>query len=150
MITQKRYFPKKYFKGLSERKKTQRKNEIKKFSSFSSKDPRAYTGFKTDKNITTKSSSYTTKWRKKFPDSKSLESKSKSTGVPLKYIMESYNRGMAAWRTGHRPGATQQQWGYARVHSFLLKGKTYYTTDSDLVKEAIENSKEAKKWWSKQ
>ena len=38
--------------------------------------------------------------------------------------------------------------GYARVHSFLLKGKTYYTTDSDLVKEAKENSKEAKKWWS--
>jgi hypothetical protein len=150
MITQKRYYPKKYFKGLSERKKTQRKNEINKFSLFSSKDPRAYTGFKTDKNITTKSSSYTTKWRKMFPDSKSLEEKSNSTGVPLKYIKESYNRGMAAWRTGHRPGATQQQWGYARVHSFLLKGKTYYTTDSDLVKEANENSKEAKKWWSKQ
>ena len=150
MITQKRYYPKKYFRGLSERKKTQRKNEIKKFSAFSSKDPRAYTGFKTDKNITTKSSSYTTRWRKMFPDSKSLESKSKSSGVPLKYIMESYNRGMAAWRTGHRPGATQQQWGYARVHSFLLKGKTYYTADSDLVKEAKENSKEAKKWWSKQ
>jgi hypothetical protein len=150
MITQKTYYPKKYFKGLSERKKTQRKNEIKKFSEFPSKDPRAYTGFKTDKNIITKSSSYTTKWRKMFPDSKSLESKSKSSGVPLKYIMESYNRGMAAWRTGHRPGATQQQWGYARVHSFLLKGKTYYTADSDLVKEAKENSKEAKKWWSKQ
>jgi hypothetical protein len=150
MKTQKRYFPKKYFQGLSERKKTQRKNEIKKFSLFSWKDAKAYTGFKTDRNVTTKSSSYTMKWRKKFPDSKSLEEKSRSTGVPLKYIKESYNRGMAAWRTGHRPGATQQQWGYARVHSFLLKGKTYYTTDSDLVKEAIENSKEAKKWWSKQ
>jgi hypothetical protein len=150
MATQKRYFPKKYFQGLSERKKTQRKNEINKFSLFSWKDPKAYTGFKTDRNVTTKSSSYTMKWRKKFPDSKSLEEKSKSTGVPLKYIKESYNRGMAAWRTGHRPGATQQQWGYARVHSFLLKGKTYYTTDSDLVKEAIGNSKEAKKWWSKQ
>jgi len=149
MITQKRYYPKKYFKGLSERKKTQRKNEIKKFSAFSWKDPKAYTGFKTDKNITTKSSSYTTKWRKMFPEALSLESKSKASGVPLKYIKESYNRGMAAWRTGHRPGATQQQWGYARVHSFLLKGKTYYTTDSDLVKEAKENSKEAKKWWSK-
>ena len=149
MITRKRYYPKKYFKGLSDRKKTQRKNEIKKFSVFSSRDPRAYTGFKTDKNVKTKTSSYTTKWRKMFPEALSLESKSKASGVPLKYIKESYNRGMAAWRTGHRPGATQQQWGYARVHSFLLKGKTYYTADSDLVKEAIENSKEAKKWWSK-
>jgi hypothetical protein len=136
MTTQKRYFPKKYFQGLSERKKTQRKNEIKKFSLFSWKDPKAYTGFKTDRNVTTKSSSYTMKWRKKFPDSKSLEEKSRSTGVPLKYIKESYNRGMAAWRTGHRPGATQQQWGYARVHSFLLKGKTYHTTDSDIAKKA--------------
>ena len=82
-----------------------------------------------------------------FPNAKSLEAKSKASGVPLRYIKESYNRGMAAWRTGHRPGATQQQWGYARVHSFLTKGKTYHTTDSDLVKEAKEKSKSAKKWW---
>jgi hypothetical protein len=52
---------------------------------------------------------------------------------------------MAAWRTGHRPGATQQQWGYARVHSFLLCGKTHYTTDSDLVKDSKGNP-----WWKKQ
>jgi hypothetical protein len=55
---------------------------------------------------------------------------------------------MAAWRTGHRPGATEQQWGYARVHSFLLKGKTYHTTDSDLVSEAKTSSKAAKKYWN--
>ena len=64
--------------------------------------------------------------------------------------MESYNRGMAAWRTGHRPGATEQQWGYARVHSFLLCGKTYHTTDSDLVRKAKKDSKTAKKWWETQ
>ena len=55
---------------------------------------------------------------------------------------------MAAWRTGHRPGATEQQWGYARVHSFLLKGKTYHTTDSDLAREAKKSSPSAAKWWS--
>ena len=147
--TRKVYYPKKYFKGLSQKRKTQRKSEIKKYGSLSSKNPLAYVGFKTDRNIATKSSSYTTRWRKMFPDAKSLESKSKATGVPLKYIMESYNRGMAAWRTGHRPGATQQQWGYARVHSFLLKGKTYQTTDSDLAKEAKEKSESARKWWNK-
>ena len=147
--TRKAYYPKKYFKGLSQRKKTQRKSEIKKYGSLSWMNPMAYVGFKTDKNVPTKSSSYTTRWRKLFPDAKSLESKSKATGVPLKYITESYNRGMAAWRTGHRPGATQQQWGYARVHSFLLKGKTYLTTDSDLAKEAKEKSESARKWWNK-
>ena len=39
---------------------------------------------------------------------------------------------LAAWRTGHRLGASPQAWGYARVHSFATKGKTYYTTDKDL------------------
>jgi len=77
-----------------------------------------------------------------------LEEKAAVSGVPLKYIRESYNRGMAAWRTGHRPGATQQQWGYARVHSFLLCGKTYHTTDSDIVKEAKKASASARAWWS--
>ena len=65
----------------------------------------------------------------------SLKQKSVASGVPLSIIKKVYNRGLAAWRTGHRPGATQQQWGYARVHSFLLKGKTYHTADADLAKE---------------
>ena len=99
------------------------------------KNPRAYVGFKTDKGVRTRKSGYTAAWKRKFPDAKSLEDKAKVSGVPLKYIKEVYNRGMAAWRTGHRPGATQQQWGYARVHSFLLKGKTYHTADSDIAKK---------------
>ena len=57
---------------------------------------------------------------------------------------------MAAWRTGHKVGATQQQWGYARVHSFLLCGKTYYSTDSDIVTRAKHESSTSNKWWSKQ
>ena len=34
-----------------------------------------------------------------------------------------YNRGVAAWKTGHRPGTTPQQWGYARVNAFIVKKK---------------------------
>jgi len=99
------------------------------------KNPRAYVGFKTDKGVRTRTSGYTAAWKRKFPNAKSLEDKAKVSGVPLKYIKEVYNRGMSAWRTGHRPGATQQQWGYARVHSFLLKGKTSHTADSDIAKK---------------
>jgi hypothetical protein len=84
-----------------------------------------------------------------FPDAKSLEDKAKATGVPLKYIRDSYRRGLAAWRTGHRPFATEQQWGYARAHSFLLCGKTYHTTDSDLAEKAKKSSASARKWWKK-
>jgi hypothetical protein len=117
-------------------KKTMRRKEIRKFGSMSWKNPRAYVGFKTDKGVRTRKSGYTAAWKRKYPNAKSLEDKAKASGVPLKYIKEVYNRGMAAWRTGHRPGATEQQWGYARVHSFLLKGKTYHTADSDIAAKA--------------
>jgi hypothetical protein len=139
--------PKRYFTGLSDRKKTQRKKEIAKFGSMSWKTAKAYVGFKTDKGVKTRKSNYTAKWKKKFPDAKSLTQKAKASGVPLGAIRKSYNRGMAAWRTGHRPGATEQQWGYARVHSFLMCGKTYHTTDADLAKDAKQKSAKARKWW---
>jgi hypothetical protein len=87
------------------------------------------------------------KWNRRFPGIKSLEDRAKATGVPVPFLTESYRRGMAAWRTGHRPGATEQQWGYARVHSFLLRGKTYHTTDSDIVRRAKKESASARKWW---
>lgn len=78
-----------------------------------------------------------------------MSSYSKVTGVPLKTIRASYNRGKAAWRTGHRPGATAEQWGYARAKSMLLCGKTHYTTDSDLVRESKNRSKTARSWFKK-
>jgi hypothetical protein len=153
MQTRKRgspYYPTKYFKGLSTAGKTRRLKEIRKYGAMSFKNPKAYVGFKTNKGVATKSSGYTDQWKRKFPDALSLEQKSRATGVPLKYVKESYNRGLAAWRTGHRPGATQQQWGYARVHSFLLCGKTYHTADSDIAKRAAAGSKSAAAWWRSQ
>jgi len=141
-------WPPKYFKGLSKTRKAKRVQEIKKFGAMSHKNPKAYVGFSTNKDVKTRKSSYTKKWDAKYPGVKSLKDKAKLTGVPLDLIEKCYNRGMAAWRTGHRPGATQQQWGYARVSSLLLAGKTAQTTDSDLVKEAIRRSTKAKKWYT--
>ena len=41
---------------------------------------------------------------------------------------------MAAWRGGHRPGASQQQWAMARVNSFVTKSSgTWGKADSDLA-----------------
>jgi hypothetical protein len=147
--TRKAYQPKWYFSGLSATKRATRKREIQRFGSKFWKNATAYIGFKTDRGIKTKTSKYTASWKSKFPKADSLEDKAKASGVPLKYIKESYNRGMAAWRTGHRPGATEQQWGYARVHSFLLCGKTYHTTDADIAEKAKKSSKSARDWWSK-
>jgi len=143
------YSPTKYFSGLSKTKKAKRKAEIGIFGKKHWTDATAYVGFKTDKGVKTRKSSYSETWAKLFPEAKSLPERAKASGVPLKYIKECYNRGLAAWRTGHRPGATQQQWGYARVSSFLTCGKTHYSTDSDLVEEAIKSSKSAKKWFAR-
>jgi hypothetical protein len=141
------FWPEKYFRGLTRKKKLERKQEIKKFGALSWKDKRAYVGFKTDKGVKTRKSHYTQDWYRLFPGAKSLKAKAAATGVPLRFIQASFNRGMAAWRTGHRPGATEQQWGYARVHSFLLGGKTYQTTDSDLATAAKKASSKARAWW---
>lgn len=142
-------WPPKYYSGLSPQQTRKRRKEIQHFSKFHWKDPRAYTGFKTDISAKTKKKSrYTAEWQQLFKDKhRSLKQKAEATGVPLQYIKQSYNRGMAAWRTGHRPGATEQQWGYGRVHSYLLCGKTHYTTDSDLVRKAKRSSQKARKWF---
>jgi len=142
-------WPPKYYRGLSASAMKTRRKEILKFGKFHWKDPRAYAGFTTDIGRKTRKSSYTAQWLRLFPDARSLEAKARATGVPIKYIRESYNRGMAAWRTGHRPGATEQQWGYARVHSFLLCGKTHYSTDADLAREAVKASAGARKWFAR-
>ncbi len=118
------YAPLKYFRGL----KTLAEVETR-YKKMLKKD---YGKFKTDKGQKTKTSSYTQKFRKLYPGVKSLPEIAKATKIPLKTLKTVYNRGLAAWRTGHRPGASPQAWGYARVHSFVVKGKTYYTADKDL------------------
>jgi hypothetical protein len=145
-------WPPKYYRGLSRKAQAMRRREIKRFGAMSWRNPAAYAGFKTDRGVTTKSSGYTAAWRSLaakhgWPATTSLKEKARLTGVPMAQIQASYDRGMAAWRTGHRPGATQQQWGYARVHSFLLCGKTHHTTDADLVRAAKAKSAKARAWW---
>ena len=142
------YWPLKYYQGLSKRRQTLRKKEIATRSKLSWKTRKAYSPFLTDKGVKTRKSKYVSKWKQLFPESHGLADASKKTGVPISILRESYNRGMAAWRTGHRPGATQQQWGYARVYSMLTCGKTHYTTDSDLVRKARKTHR-GKKWFER-
>lgn len=146
----KKFWPPKYYKGLSKQKQTQRRKEIEKFKKFHWKDPKAYVGFKTNIGGKTKKSQYTRRWNSMFPKAKSLKQRSQVTGIPESLLRKSYNRGMAAWRTGHKPFATQQQWAYARTSSMILCGKTALSTDSDLVKKAKSTSAKARAWYKKQ
>ena len=66
-------------------------------------------------------------------ENEGLKKKAAKSGISYGTLKKVYNRGMAAWKTGHRPGTTPQQWGMARVNSYIGKGKgTYYGADSDL------------------
>ena len=67
---------------------------------------------------------------------KGISNKSEKSGIPYGILKQVYNRGMAAWKGGHRPGTTPQQWAMARVNAFITKGKAYYTADADLAKKA--------------
>lgn len=129
------YWPLKYHRGLSTRKNLERKKDATRRAKMSWKNPRAYTRFATDVGVKTRRSSYTSKFHKKYPGVKTLPEIAKATGIPKKVLEEVYNRGMAAWRTGHRPGASQHAWGMARVHSFVLHGKTWRTADKDLAEK---------------
>ena len=73
-----------------------------------------------------------------------LVKKSEKSGIAYGILKKVYDRGMAAWRTGHRPGTTPQQWGFARVNSFVTKSKgTWGGADKDLASKARGSKKES-------
>ena len=77
---------------------------------------------------------------------KGLVTKAEKSGMPYGILKKVYDRGMAAWRTGHRPGTTPQQWAFARVNSFVTKSKgTWGGADKDLAKQVRGESLEEKK-----
>jgi hypothetical protein len=72
-----------------------------------------------------------------------LVKKADKSGMSYSILKKVYDRGMAAWKTGHRPGTTPQQWAMARVNSFTTKSSgTWGKADKDLAKqvEQIEES----------
>jgi hypothetical protein len=65
-----------------------------------------------------------------------VKNKAEKSGMPYSILKQVYDRGMAAWKGGHRPGATQVQWALARVNSFITKSSgTWGGADSDLAKK---------------
>jgi hypothetical protein len=85
----------------------------------------------------------------------SLEELAEKTDLPLEALQEIYNRGTGAWKTNissvrlkkdfsKNPDTKKyprsarlgkEAWSFARVYSFINKGKTFYTADSDIAKK---------------
>lgn len=70
------------------------------------------------------------------PIRKSLKKKAEKTGFPQGILTQVWKRGYAAWKTGHVPGTTPQQWAMARVNSFVTGGRTTKMSDKKLYQQA--------------
>jgi phosphopantetheine adenylyltransferase len=132
-----------------------RKAHFKKQSKMRDDDPSAYKKAPGDSKPPRRRSSATIKVQKKMQAEelmveisakakKSLKKKADKYNVPLGTLTTVYRRGLAAWKTGHRPGAGQQQWGHARVNSFLTGGKTRSGADKDQWERVKKHRKKKK------
>ncbi len=70
------------------------------------------------------------------PIRKALKKKAEKTGFPQGILTQIWKRGYAAWKTGHVPGTTPQQWAMARVNSFATGGRTTEVGDKKLYQQA--------------
>ena len=156
--------PDPYMRGLDDDDEEKKEDKMKKQAEMDDDDPDAYKELPGDKEAKDKGEVKTSKHVKKYhelygdkkdesvvneekaegdrgkiADAKietALKTKAEETGVPIGLIRIVMRRGMAAWKTGHRPGASEQQWGYARVNAFLTKGDgTWGGADKDVAKE---------------
>ena len=59
---------------------------------------------------------------KKGGAAKSLAEKARKSGISLSILRKVYQRGMGAWKSGHRPGMSPQAWAMARVNSYITGG----------------------------
>ena len=73
-----------------------------------------------------------------------LKNKAKKSGFPLGILRKVFARGFSAWPRGHVPGSVPNQWGLARVNSFIVGGRTTEVGDGALYKQA-KKAKAAKK-----
>ena len=136
--------PKKYVSGLSDKDKKAHDKHLEKGSKKSDSDKSAYKQSPADKKAKTKPSVHTKKYKQMFGEGdvelneviKGLKKKAEKSGMPYSILKQVYNRGMAAWKGGHRPGTTPQQWAFARVNSFITKSSgTWGKADKDLAKK---------------
>ena len=139
-----------YHAGLSKSTEKKREAQFKKQAKMDDNNPAAYKPAPGDATAKTKTSKHTKKYRDMYGEGfksfssfselvtedvkAGLEKKADKSGISYSILKKVYDRGVAAWRTGHRPGTTPSQWGYARVNSFITGGKTRTTADADLWK----------------
>ena len=128
-----RKIPKKYLKGLNKEEMAIAAKEIDKGYKYDIDDPKAYEYWKSDIQATARGyKTVPSKYKKKFiqmygplpEEGKFLDKMAKATKIKKSILEKVYDKGLAAWRGGHRPGVQQHQWAAGRVYSFVTLGNT--------------------------
>ena len=128
-----RKFPKKYLKGLNSLEKAIAMKEIDKGYKYDMDDPKAYEFWVSDIKATARGyKTVPSKYQKKFvqmygplPEEGDFLTKvSKATGIKKDILKQVHDKGLAAWRIGHRPGVQPHQWASGRVYAFVTKAKS--------------------------
>jgi len=128
-----RKFPKKYLKGLNSLEKAIAMKEIDKGYKYDMNDPKAYEFWVSDIKATARGyKTVPSKYQKKFvqmygplPEEGDFLTKvSKATGIKKEILKQVHDKGLAAWRIGHRPGVQPHQWASGRVYAFVTKAKS--------------------------
>ena len=140
--------PAKYYAGdMKKSTKQARARHFEEGSKMDDDNPAAYKPAPGDKSAKTKPSKHTLKYKQMFGEDslpvgeenlnekiKGLVKKAEKSGISYGILKKVYDRGMAAWKTGHSPGTTPQQWAFARVNSFITGGGAR-KSDADLWKK---------------
>jgi hypothetical protein len=149
-----------YFKGLNKKEKDAKLSQMQRQAKMKDSDPNAYKPMAGDLDKAGKfkgsnvKSSFTKKVNMDLSENavftfsewvalneakaadESLKKKAKKYGMPFGILKQVFNRGMAAWKTGHRPGQSQIAWAHARVNSFVTKSSgTWGKADKDLAQK---------------
>mgnify|MGYP000280084731 CR=1 FL=1 len=134
---------KSYASGLSKSTNAKRAAQFKKQAKMDDDNPAAYKPAPGDARAKTKTSKHTKRFKDMYGESKAIEEsnvksalqkKADKSGMPYGILKKVFDRGVAAWRTGHRPGTNPTQWGLARVNSFATKSSgTWGGADKDLA-----------------
>ena len=140
-----KYTPVKYFQGLTSKSLVRQR-----FDEILRGDP----VFATDaegRHRKKRKSTYSYAFSRLFPGVAGTTGIASATGIPEDILKRVADRGFAAYRTGHRVGASASQWAFARQKSFAMRGCTWFTADSDLVREALSrmSSKNVSAWHSR-
>jgi len=155
-----------YFKGLDSKQKAKKESQMKRQAEMSDSDSSAYKPMPGDLDKSGKfkgskvKSPFTKEVNREMNETQvwrfgewaeinesssadtSLKAKAKKYGMPFGILKQVFNRGMAAWKTGHRPGQSQVAWAHARVNSFVTKSSgTWGKADKDLAQRVRKSKK---------